>query len=82
MYFIVELTVALGWLACILAFGPTFSAIRVAVFGTVLLGVALTDAQTYLIPDGFTLFGLGWTLLTAITAFFLGQGSLFAGGLI
>jgi leader peptidase (prepilin peptidase)/N-methyltransferase len=49
------------------------------VFGTVLLGVALTDAQTYLIPDGFTLFGLGWTLLTAIVAFFLGQSSLFAG---
>ena len=79
MYFIVEFTVALGWLACVLAFGTTFTAIRVAVFGTTLLGVALTDAQTYLIPDGFTLFGLGWTLLTAIIAFFLGQGSLFAG---
>ncbi|HEY2374417.1 MAG TPA: prepilin peptidase [Gemmatimonadaceae bacterium] len=79
MYVIGELTVALGWLACVLAFGPTFTAIRVAVFGTVLLGVALTDAQTYLIPDGFTLFGLFWTLLTAIVAFFLGQGSLFAG---
>src|SRR5690348_14011793 len=79
MYFIGELTVALGWLASVLAFGPTFTAIRVAVFGTVLLGVALTDAQTYLIPDGFTLFGLGWTLHTAILAFFLGQTSLFAG---
>jgi leader peptidase (prepilin peptidase)/N-methyltransferase len=79
MYFIVELIAALGWLGCVLAFGPTFSAVRVAVFGTVLLGVALTDAQTYLIPDGFTLFGLGWTLLTAIVAFFLGQSSLFAG---
>ena len=79
MYIIVELTVALGWLASVLAFGPTFSAIRVAVFGTVLLGVALTDAQTYLIPDGFTLFGLFWTLLTAIVGFFLGQSSLFAG---
>ena len=79
MYFVVELMVALGWLACVLAFGPTFSAVRVAIFGTVLLGVALTDAQTYLIPDGFTLFGLGWTLLTAIIAFFLGQSSLFAG---
>jgi leader peptidase (prepilin peptidase)/N-methyltransferase len=79
MYFIVELIAALGWLGCVLAFGPTFSAVRVAVFGTVLLGVALTDAQTYLIPDGFTLFGLGWTLLSAIVAFFLGQSSLFAG---
>jgi leader peptidase (prepilin peptidase)/N-methyltransferase len=79
MYPSIELIVALGWLASVLAFGPTFTAIRVAIFGTVLLGVAVTDLQTYLIPDGFTLFGLGWTLLTAILAFFFGQSSLFAG---
>ena len=79
VYPIVELSVALGWLAAVLVYGPTFTAIRVAVFGTVLLGVALSDLQTYLIPDGFTLFGLGWTLSTAIVAFFLGDVSLFAG---
>jgi leader peptidase (prepilin peptidase)/N-methyltransferase len=79
MYPLVELLVALGWLSSVLAFGPTFTAVRIAVFGTVLLGVAMTDLQTYLIPDGFTLFGLGWTLITAIVAFFLGQPSLFAG---
>ena len=79
MYPAVELIVALGWLGAVLVYGPTFTAVRVAVFGTVLLGVAMTDMQTYLIPDGFTLFGLGWTLLTAILAFFLGQSSLFAG---
>jgi leader peptidase (prepilin peptidase)/N-methyltransferase len=78
-YPLVELLVALGWLSSELAFGPTFTAVRVAVFGTVLLGVGMTDLQTYLIPDGFTLFGLGWTLLTAILAFFFGQSSLFAG---
>jgi leader peptidase (prepilin peptidase)/N-methyltransferase len=79
MYPAVELLVALGWLGAVLVYGPTFTAVRVAVFGTALLGVAMTDLQTYLIPDGFTLFGLGWTLLTAILAFFLGQSSLFAG---
>jgi leader peptidase (prepilin peptidase)/N-methyltransferase len=79
LYPIIELLVALGWLGSVIVFGPTFTAFRVAVFGTVLLGVAMTDLQTYLIPDGFTLFGLGWTLLTAILAFFLGQSSLFAG---
>ncbi|HKW12253.1 MAG TPA: prepilin peptidase [Gemmatimonadaceae bacterium] len=78
-YLVVELVVALGWLGAVLAFGPTFNAVRVAVFGTVLLGIAMSDAQTYLIPDGFTLFGLGWTLLTAIIAFFLNQSSVFAG---
>jgi leader peptidase (prepilin peptidase) / N-methyltransferase len=79
IYPIIELVVALGWLGSVLVFGPSFTAIRVAVFGTVLLGVAMTDLQSYLIPDGFTLFGLGWTLLTAILAFFFGQSSLFAG---
>jgi leader peptidase (prepilin peptidase)/N-methyltransferase len=79
LYPIVELTVAIGWLASVQLFGPTFTAIRIAIFGTVLLGVAITDLQTYLIPDGFTLFGLGWTLATAIVAFFLGETSLFAG---
>jgi leader peptidase (prepilin peptidase) / N-methyltransferase len=79
MYPAIELIVALAWLGAVLVYGPTFTAVRVAVFGTVLLGVAMTDLQTYLIPDGFTLFGLGWTLLTAILAFFLGQSSLFAG---
>jgi len=79
MYPAIELLVALGWLGAVLVFGPTFTAVRVAVFGTVLLGIGMTDLQTYLIPDGFTLFGLGWTLLTAINAFFFGQSSLFAG---
>ena len=79
MYPIIELTVAIGWLACVLAFGPTFTALRFAIFGTILLGVAVTDFLTYLIPDGFTLSGLVWTLATAIVAFFLGETSLFAG---
>ena len=79
LYPLVELTVAVGWLASVYVFGPTFTAVRVAVFGTLLLGIALSDLQTYLIPDGFTLFGLGWTLATAIIAFFLGETSPFAG---
>lgn len=79
MYPAVELTVALGWLAAVHAYGPTFMALRVALFGTVLLGIALTDARHYVIPDGFTLFGMFWVLGTSIAAFFLGTESLFAG---
>lgn len=78
MYPLVELLVALGWLSALLAFGPTFTAFRLAVFGTTLLGVALTDVRTYLIPDGFTLFGMMFSLVTAVVAFFLGDTSLFA----
>ncbi|HEX5830799.1 MAG TPA: prepilin peptidase [Gemmatimonadaceae bacterium] len=78
-YLVVELLVALGWLAAMLAFGPSFTALRVAVFGTVLAGIAITDARHYLIPDGFTVFGLLWTLATAVAALLLGEPSaLFA----
>ena len=82
VYPLVELVVALGWLAAVVQFGLTFTALRVAVFGTVLLGIMLTDASHYVIPDGFTVFGLLWALVAAIGAFLLGhldQSMLFAG---
>jgi leader peptidase (prepilin peptidase)/N-methyltransferase len=79
MYPAVELLVALGWLAALLAFGPTLTALRVAVFGTVLLGIAVTDAMHYLIPDGFTVFGLFWVAATAIAGLVLGETGPFAG---
>jgi leader peptidase (prepilin peptidase) / N-methyltransferase len=78
MYPLVELVVALGWLFSVRYFGPSFTAFRVAVFGTVLLGVAVTDARHYLIPDGFTLFGLGFALVTSVIAFFRGETLVFA----
>ncbi len=67
-YPLIELLVALGWLGCALAFGFTFEAARVAVVGTILLGIALTDAQHYLIPDGFTVTGLLFGLVTSVVA--------------
>ena len=78
-YPIVELVVGLGWLAAVWYFGLTFSALRVAVFGTVLLGIAITDLKFYLIPDGFTVFGLLWGIATAIAAPFIETSPLFAG---
>lgn len=74
----VELMVALGWVASFVAFGLTFEALRVAVFGTVLFGIAVTDAMTYLIPDGFTISGLLLVFGAAIMNFFLGERSHFA----
>ncbi|HEY0972019.1 MAG TPA: prepilin peptidase [Gemmatimonadales bacterium] len=75
----VELLVGLGWLAAVYAFGPGFTALRVAVFGTVMAGIALTDAKHYLIPDGFTVFGLLWVLLTAVGGVLVEGASPFAG---
>jgi leader peptidase (prepilin peptidase)/N-methyltransferase len=78
MYPLVELIVALGWLGAVVAYGPGLTALRVAVFGTILFGVVLTDAMEYVIPDGFTAFGLFWALLMAVVAIFVRETSPFA----
>jgi leader peptidase (prepilin peptidase)/N-methyltransferase len=63
---------------CAQHFGFTLTALRVAVFGTVLLGVVITDARHYLIPDGFTLFGMSFMLVTSVIAFFRPETQVFA----
>jgi leader peptidase (prepilin peptidase)/N-methyltransferase len=78
MYPAIELITALGWLATVSTFGATFTAVRIAVLGTVLLGIAVTDARHYLIPDGFTVFGLLWVFVTSLVATALNQPSPFA----
>ena len=72
LYPLVELATGVLWMLAFAAFGPTFFALRVAVFATVMLGIAVTDAREFLIPDGFTLFGLAWVLGTGLLAFVLG----------
>jgi leader peptidase (prepilin peptidase)/N-methyltransferase len=75
-----ELGVGLLWAFTFAQFGPTFTALRVAAFLTILTGIALTDLRHYLIPDGFTVTGLLWTLVTAVAAlFFPSDTGLFAG---
>jgi len=70
-YLLVELLIGLGWLLAFWAYGPTFTALRLAVFGTIMAGVAITDALHYLIPDGFTVSGLLWVLGTAVAELFM-----------
>ncbi len=77
-YPLVELIVALGWLAAFATYGPTLAAVNLAVFGTVLFGIAVTDATHYLIPDGFTVFGLLWVLAASVAAAVLGETTPFA----
>ena len=79
VYPLTELVVGLGWLAAVTQFGLTFTALRIAVFGTTLLGIALTDAEHYLIPDGFTVFGLAWGILAAGIGTVTGETVPFAG---
>ncbi len=74
-----ELMIGVLWAACVWYFGPTYTAVRLAVFLTILVGVAMTDLQHYLIPDGFTVTGLLWTIGSALAAPFIGDSYLFAG---
>ena len=69
----VELLVALIWFACAWRFGATFFTLRLAIFATLLLGVAVTDLRTYTIPDGFTITGFLFLLATSFAALFLGR---------
>lgn len=79
IYPLLEVGIGTLWAVSVWHFGPSFTAIRVAVFLTILVGVGLTDVKHYLIPDGFTVTGLLWCLGTALAAPFLGESLLFAG---
>jgi len=78
-YPLVELATALLWLWASLHYGFGFSALRVAIFGTLLLGIALTDAEHFLIPDGFTVSGVIWVLVSVFIGAFLHDQGPFAG---
>jgi leader peptidase (prepilin peptidase)/N-methyltransferase len=56
-YPLVEVAVGLVWFGGVAQFGITVEALHAAVFVTLLLGIALTDAQHYVIPDMFSLGG-------------------------
>jgi leader peptidase (prepilin peptidase)/N-methyltransferase len=65
-YPLIELAAGLMWAASVWYWGIGWTALSAAVFGTLLLGITLTDARHYVIPHEFTIGGL--TLGTAIAA--------------
>ena len=65
-YPLVELTIGILWALLVWRSGPTLEALRGSVFGTILLGIAMTDARAYVIPDEFTWGGLGLGLVFAL----------------
>ncbi len=56
-YPIVELATGLIWAGCFMQYGLSAERARGAVFLTILLGIAITDARFYIIPDQFSLGG-------------------------
>jgi len=57
-YPLVELATAGIWAYTAYQHGATVDALQWAVFGTILLGIAMTDAREYIIPDEFSIGGL------------------------
>jgi leader peptidase (prepilin peptidase)/N-methyltransferase len=68
MYPLVELGTGIIWAGMAGYFGFTLHALSGALLFTILLGIALTDFRNYIIPDEFTLGGLGIGLLLALAA--------------
>lgn len=66
MYPLIELATACIWAYMAWRHGITVEALRGAVFGTVLLGIAMTDARRYIIPDEFSWGGLVIGLLFSL----------------
>ena len=65
-YPLVELVVAGLWAASTWWYGLTLHGLAAALLGTILLGIAVTDARHYLIPNEYTWGGLGLGLLLAL----------------
>src|SRR2546423_8808997 len=57
-YPIIEAAAGTIWVAAVLLYGMTLHALAAALFGTILLGIAVTDGRHYLIPDEYTWGGL------------------------
>lgn len=72
-YPIIEAAVAVLWIAAMLAYGPTVRFLAAGVLGTIVLGIAVTDARHYLIPDEYNwaglLIGLGLSLTAGVPGF-------------
>ena len=65
-YPLVEAAVALLWIGAVAGYGATLRALAGGLLGTLLLGIAITDARHYLIPDEYTWGGLVLGLALAL----------------
>ena len=57
-YPLIEAIVGLMWVSAYFAWGASVHALAGALLGTILLGIGITDARHYLIPDEYTWGGL------------------------
>lgn len=67
-YPLVELTIGVTWAGMFAMHGVGWEAVRGAVFLTILLGIAVSDARFYIIPDQFSVGGAVLGLALAVVA--------------
>ena len=87
MYPLVELAVAAVWAWMVWRHGLTLEAVRWAVFGTLLIGIAMTDAREFIIPHEFSFGGLAGGILLSVGGGLSGvigaiDGAIFGAGLV
>jgi leader peptidase (prepilin peptidase)/N-methyltransferase len=82
MYPLIELATAAIWGYMVWRHGVSLEALRGAVFGTILLGIAMTDARQYIIPDEFTWGGLVIGLLFSLAGGLPGLGTAILGAAV
>jgi leader peptidase (prepilin peptidase)/N-methyltransferase len=78
MYPAVEAATGAIWLAAWLLSDSPFMALRISAFCTILLGIAITDLRSYVIPDGFTVTGLIFVGVASVAGVFLNDQFPFA----
>lgn len=78
-YPLIELATAGIWAYIAWRYGASLETLRGAVFATILLGIAMTDAREYIIPDEFTWGGLALGLLFSLAGGMAGLGQALLG---
>jgi leader peptidase (prepilin peptidase)/N-methyltransferase len=81
-YPLIELASAGIWAYMAWRHGISPEALRGGLFATILLGIAMTDAREYLIPDEFTWGGLAIGLLFSLMAGWAGLGTAALGAVV
>jgi leader peptidase (prepilin peptidase)/N-methyltransferase len=81
-YPLIELATALIWGGFTWAYGPSLLLLQGAIFFTILLGIAMTDAREYIIPDEFSLGGLALGLLFSLRGGFDSIGQSILGAVV
>ena len=72
-YPLIELTTGCIWFAAAWRYGYDLETLRAAIFGTILLGIAVTDAREYIIPDEFSIGGTALGILFAFALLLIGN---------